>query len=83
MGVALSLGLRRRVIAAIEAETSCLQAAARFGVVVATAIRWRAQIKREGNIAAKLKGGVRTLQRIEARGADPKERRGAPAAVPM
>ena len=66
MGAALSLDLRRRVIAAIEAETSCRQAASRFGVGVATAIRWQAQLRREGDIAAKPMGGDRTSHRIEA-----------------
>ena len=69
MGAALSLDLRRRVIAAIEAGTSCRQAAARFGVGVATAIRWQAQLRREGDIAAKRMGGDRTSHRIEAHAA--------------
>lgn len=69
MGAALSLDLRRRVITAIEAGTSCRQAAARFGVGVATAIRWQAQLRREGDIAAKRMGGDRTSHRIEAHAA--------------
>ena len=69
MGAALSLDLRRRVIAAIEAGTSCRQAAARFGVGVATPIRWQAQLRREGDIAAKRMGGDRTSHRIEAHAA--------------
>ena len=69
MGAALSLDLRRGVIAAIEAGTSCRQAAARFGVGVATAIRWQAQLRREGDIAAKRMGGDRTSHRIETHAA--------------
>ena len=46
MGAAVSLDLRRRVIAAVEAGASCRQAAALFGVGVAAAIRWQAQPSR-------------------------------------
>lgn len=69
MGAALSLDLRRRVIAAIEAGTSCRQATARFGVGVAMAIGWHAQLQRWGNVAAKPMGGDRTSHRIEAHAA--------------
>jgi len=41
MGRYLSLDLRDRVIAAIEGGMSCRQAAERFGVSAASAIRWR------------------------------------------
>ena len=65
MGAALSLDLRRRVVAAIDAGSSGGQAAARFGVVVATAICWQAQMRFEGNIAAKPMGGNdRTARRM-------------------
>ena len=43
MARALSLDLRERVIAAIEAGASCGQAAERFGVAKASAIRWQVQ----------------------------------------
>ena len=69
MGAALFLDLRRRVIAAIEAGTSCRRAAARFSVGVATAIRWQAQFRREGDIAAEPMGGDRTSHQIEAHAA--------------
>ena len=69
MGAALSLDLRRRVVAAVAAGSSCRQAAARFGVGVATAIRWQTQLRREGNVAAKPMGGDRTSHRIEAHSA--------------
>ena len=66
MAAALSLDLRRRVIAAIEAGASCRQAAARFGVGAATAIRWQAQVRHDGRFAAKPMGGDRLSHRIEA-----------------
>ena len=40
--------------------------AQRFGVSAASAIRWRAQERREGDIRPKLQGGDRHSQRIEA-----------------
>jgi transposase len=51
MPKALSIDLRERVIAAVEAGASCRQAAARFGVGAATAIRWQARFRQEGEIA--------------------------------
>ena len=69
MAAALSLDLRERVIAAIEAGTSCRQAAARFGVGKASAIRWHARFRAEGEIAAKPMGGDRHSHRVEAHAA--------------
>ena len=69
MARALSLDLRERVIAAIEAGASCRKAAERFGVGVATAIRWHARFRAEGEIAAKRMGGDRHSQRTEAHAA--------------
>ena len=66
MPSALSLDLRQRVIAAVEAGTSCRKAAARFGVGVASAIRWHARFRQEGQVAAKPVGGDRSSHRIEA-----------------
>ena len=66
MAGALSLDLRRRVIAAIEAGASCRQAAERFGVAAASAIRWHARFRAEGEIAAKPMGGDRHSHRVEA-----------------
>jgi len=43
MGRALSVDLRERVIAAVESGMSCRAAAARFGIGVSSAIRWRQQ----------------------------------------
>ena len=56
MAAALSLDLRERVIAAIEAGASCRQAAERFGIGAASAIRWYARFREEGEIAAKAVG---------------------------
>ena len=38
----------------------------RFGVSASSAIRWRAQERRDGDIRPKLQGGDRHSQRIEA-----------------
>ena len=69
MPSALSLDLRQRVIAAVEAGTSCRKAAARFGVGVASAIRWHARFRQEGQVAARPVGGDRSSHRIEAHAA--------------
>ena len=69
MAAALSLDLRERVIAAIEAGASCRQAAKRFGVGKASAIRWHARFRAEGAVAAKPKGGDRHAHRVEAHAA--------------
>jgi transposase len=45
---------------------SCRAAAQRFGVSAASAIRWRAQERREGDIRPKRQGGDHHSQRIEA-----------------
>ncbi len=55
---ALSLDLRERIIAAIAAGSSCRQAAERFEVGAATAIRWQARFRSEGEVAAKRTGGA-------------------------
>ena len=69
MARALSLYLRERVIAAIEAGASCRQAAEGFGVGKASAIRWHARYRAEGEIAAKPMGGDRHSHRSEAHAA--------------
>ena len=56
MAAALSLDLRARVIAAVDAGTSCREAAERFGVGHASAVRWYARYRVEGAIAAKPMG---------------------------
>ena len=69
MARALSLDLRERVIAAIDGGASCGQAAERFGVGKASAIRWHARFRAEGEIAAKPMGGDRHSHRTEAHAA--------------
>ena len=63
---ALSLDLRERVLAAVEAGASCHQAAERFGVGIATAIRWQARYRAEGVVAARPMGGDQRSRSIEA-----------------
>lgn len=67
MANALSLDLRRRVVAAVEAGASRRQAAARFGVGVSSAIRWVAQSRATGELAPKRRGGRRP-SRIDGHG---------------
>lgn len=50
MAHALSLDLRRRVVAAVDAGASRLQAALWFGVGVSSAIRWDAQARETGDV---------------------------------
>ena len=66
MPSALSVDLRERVIATIEAGSSRRQAAERFGVGKASAIRWHARFRAEGEIAPKPSGGDRSPPAIEA-----------------
>jgi transposase len=54
------------VVAAEATGLSCRAAAARFGVGVATAIRWVEKYRREGTVCAKRQGGDRRPDRIEA-----------------
>ncbi len=51
MAKALSLDLRRRVVAAVESGASRRRAAARFGVGVSSAMRWVVQARTTGGIA--------------------------------
>ena len=66
MARALSVDLRRRVVAAIEEGASCRQAAARFGVSASSAIRWAALALRAGDPSPRRQGGDRRSARIEA-----------------
>lgn len=66
MAKTLSEDLRARVVAAVEAGSSRRGAAERFGVGVATAIRWVAVFRATGATAAKPKGGDTRSHRIEA-----------------
>ena len=62
----LSDDLRSRVIAAVEAGLSRRAAAERFGIGVATAIRWVRAFRASGSIQARPKGGDLRSHRIEA-----------------
>ena len=66
MGLPLSMDLRTRVLAAIDAGLSCRAAAARFGVGAATAIRWHAQRRTTGDVAPRPQGGDMRSRRVEA-----------------
>lgn len=58
MGRPYSLDLRERVVDA-AAATSRRQAAARFGIGAATAIRWMAALSTTGTVAARPQGRAR------------------------
>ncbi len=67
MSKALSVDLRERVVAAIAAGASCRGAAARFGVSAASAIRWWALEREQGDARPKALGGDRRSGRISLR----------------
>ena len=69
MPSALSVDLRERMVAAIEAGASRRQAAKRFGVGAASAVRWYERFRQDGQIAPKPMGGDRNSQRLEAQAA--------------
>ena len=66
MGKYLSADLRSRVIAAVAAGLSRRAAAERFGVGVASAIRWVREWHATGAMCAKPQGGDQRSHRIEA-----------------
>lgn len=66
MSKALSADLRSRVVEAVEQGLSRRQAAERFGVSAASAIRWHAQFRASGDVRPKAQGGDRKSGRIEA-----------------
>ena len=66
MGKTLSEDLRIRVIRTVEEGLSCRAAGERFGIGVATAIRWVRVWRDTGASSAKRKGGDLRSQRIEA-----------------
>jgi transposase len=70
MGQPLSLDLRIRLLAAVDAGMSCRAAAARFGVAPSTAIRWQDQRRTTGNIDPKPQGGDMRSRHVEARRED-------------
>lgn len=62
----LSLDLRLRVVAAVEGGMSRRQAAERFGVSAASAVRWLQRSRAAGLVASRAVGGDRRTARIEA-----------------
>lgn len=68
MAKPLSLDLRTRVLAAISGGLSCREAAVRFGVSAASAIRWRALERRQGDAKPKAAGGDRRSDHMERHG---------------
>jgi transposase len=66
MAKALSIDLRHRVVAAVAEEMSRRQAAARFGVSAASAVRLHQRFKASGTVAPSKQGGDRRSGRIEA-----------------
>jgi transposase len=69
MGRALSQDLRDRVVAAVANGLSCRAAAARFGVGVATAIRWRQMALEHGRAVAGKPGGDQRSSKTDAHAA--------------
>ncbi len=65
MARTLSKDLRGRVIAAVEGGASRRAAAERFGIGVATAIRWVRMFRVTGMVSAQPKGGGLRSHRIE------------------
>jgi transposase len=70
MGEPLSMDLRGRALAAVDAGMSRRAAAGRFGVSVSSVIRWDAQRRATGSFEPKPQGGDMRSRRIEARHAD-------------
>jgi transposase len=66
MARALSVDLRDRVVAAIAGGLSRRQAAVRFGVSAASAIRWQQLAAQHGTPKPQQQGGDRRSARIEA-----------------
>ena len=66
MSKALSVDLRVRVLASVEAGATHREAATRFGVSAASVSRWRARKRVAGEPCPKALGGDRRSDRIEA-----------------
>jgi transposase len=58
---AYSSDLRERVIEAMDEGATCREAGERFGVSVASAVRWHQFWREDGRIEAKLRGGSRSV----------------------
>jgi transposase len=68
MGKPLSMDLRARALAAVDAGTNRRAAAKRFGVGVSSVIRWDAARRATGSFAPTVQGGDTRSQRLEAHG---------------
>ena len=66
MGKPLSNDLRSRLVAAVAGGLSRRAAAERFGVSVASAVRWMQAVKTTGSVEAKPQGGDTRSHHIEA-----------------
>lgn len=66
MAKALSVDLRRRVVDAVKAGSSCRAAAERFGVGVSSAIRWVARARAGRSLEPGKRGGNNRSHRIDA-----------------
>ena len=64
--MALSMDIRKKVIKAIAGGMSRRQAAARFDIGPATAVRWAKRVEILGSVAPSRMGGDRGSRRIEA-----------------
>jgi transposase len=64
--MALSMDIRKKVIKAIAGGMSRRQAAARFDIGPATAVRWAKRVEISGSVAPSRMGGDRRSRRIEA-----------------
>ena len=64
--MALSMDIREKVMKAITGGMSCRQAAARFYIGPATAVRWAKRVETTGDVAPMKMGGDRRSRRIEA-----------------
>jgi len=66
MAKSLSVDLRRRVVDAVEAGSSCRAAAGRFGVGVSSAIRWVQRARTRGDLEPDKRGGNHRSHQIDA-----------------
>ena len=64
--MALSMDIREKVMKAIAGGMSRRQAAARFDIGPATAVRWAKRVETSGSVAPSKMGGDRRSRRIEA-----------------
>jgi len=70
MGKPLSMDLRARAVAAVDAGLSRRAAARRFGVSVSSVIRWDASRRATGSFAPKPQGGDTRSKGLEERRAE-------------